>query len=456
MEEGVEVASGPPYTQPEDNPKEFKGLKQEFVPGRPHECFAAWEKMRPACDKEVLAWIRDMYEVKEHEEALGLTCKNGKEARSNPEALQTILIKRLRERSYEFAKEGVKNLVPVNLVEKLSASPPWRLVVNAREMNKAYKVWRTKYEGVHTVPLTVKKRDWLFSVDLYSGYDAILLQPKSRQLYGVKVVFSKENIELLRAEGLVEEAAVLREFKDGSVEVLLQPRTLVQGWVNSCAAFTKIARQLARMWRAKGFRLANILDDFLFSVSGTFEEACAVRDEVLRDMTRLGFYVSWAKSVLLPSRIFKFMGVLVDSDSMRFHMPGDKIEKLEQLIRSFLVGPTRVAYRKMASVTRKILSMSCAVLCARMFTRETYRCIRPEGDWDALGEITEEMIEELREALKWVRIFNAKGAPIRRPARQLGLRLMMDASRGGYGYRLDGEQRDVKWGEKSYMVAAQW
>ena len=62
-----------------------------------------------------------------------------------------------------------------------------------------------------------------------------------------------------------------------------------------------------------------------------------------------------------------------------------------------------------------------------MFTRETCRCIRPEGDWDALGDITEEMIEELREALKWVMIFNAKGSPIRRPAGQLGLRLMMDA-----------------------------
>ena len=115
----------------------------------------------------------------------------------------------------------------------------------------------------------------------------------------------------------------------------------------------------------------------------------------------------------------------MDSDSMRFHMPGEKIEKLEELIRAFLVGPTRVAYRKMASVTGKTLSMSCAVSCARMFTRETYRCIRPEGDWDALGDITEEMIEEPREALKWVRIFNAKGAPIRRPAMQLGLRLMM-------------------------------
>ena len=137
-------------------------------------------------------------------------------------------------------------------------------------------------------------------------------------------------------------------------------------------------------------------------------------------------------------------------------MPGEKIEKLEGLIRSFLVGPTRVAYRKMARVTGKILSMSCAVSCARMFTRETYRCIRPEGDWDAEGDISQEMIEELREALKRVRVFNAKGSHIRRPAKQVGLRLMMDASRAGFGYRLDGEQRDVKWGDQSYMVSAEW
>ena len=125
--------------------------------------------MEPACDKEVMAWIRDMYKVQGHEDALGLVCRNGRAARANLEALQTILIKRLQERSYEFARDGVKHLVPVNLVEKLSATPPWRLVVNAREMNQAYRVWTTKYDGVHMVPLTVKQGDWLFSVDLYSG-----------------------------------------------------------------------------------------------------------------------------------------------------------------------------------------------------------------------------------------------------------------------------------------------
>ena len=230
----------------------------------------------------------------------------------------------------------------------------------------------------------------------------------------------------------------------------------MQGWVNSCVCFTKIARQLDRLWRHKGFRLANILDDFLFSVSGTFEECCAVRDEVLRDMQLLGFYVSWAKSVLMPSRICKFMGVLVDSESMRFHMPGEKIENLESLIKEFLEGPLRVTFRRMAWVVGTIMSIATAVSCARLFTRETYKCIRPDDDWDDLGVISEDMIEELREALKWVRIFNVHGAPIRKPAKQGGLRLMLDASKGGYGYRLDGECRDVVWRNSSYMVAAQW
>ena len=45
------------------------------------------------------------------------------------------------------------------------------------------------------------------------------------------------------------------------------------------------------------------------------------------------------------------MGVLhvVDSASMRFHMPGGEIEKSKELIRSPLEGETGVAYREMAS-----------------------------------------------------------------------------------------------------------
>ena len=46
------------------------------------------------------------------------------------------------------------------------------------------------------------------------------------------------------------------------------------GFRNSCAVWTKVARVLTTLWRRKGFKLVHLLDDLLFSVSGTFEDAC--------------------------------------------------------------------------------------------------------------------------------------------------------------------------------------
>ena len=44
----------------------------------------------------------------------------------NPEALQKILVKRLIGESYEFAEEGVKNLVPVNFNASRNTDVPMR------------------------------------------------------------------------------------------------------------------------------------------------------------------------------------------------------------------------------------------------------------------------------------------------------------------------------------------
>ena len=69
------------------------------------------------------------------------------------------MLKRLREKSYETT-DWMKNVVPLNLAEKSSAEPPFRRVVNGKPLNEAYETWRVKYEGIHTVPLTVKQDDW--------------------------------------------------------------------------------------------------------------------------------------------------------------------------------------------------------------------------------------------------------------------------------------------------------
>ena len=449
-----DLPSGPATMTPADNPEKYKDIKDAFEPGLIHKHAEAWAEMDPAPDSEVLHWVRHMYKVQVHEGATGLECTNGKVARQNMEALSAIMKKRLRERSWE-ATTFVINVVPLNLVDKPTADPPFRMVVNGIPLNEHYVTWRIRYEGVKTIPLTVKHRSWIFSVDLESGYDALLLDEDSRKLFGAKIWITRKDFDELVAEGILTEEHVKRR-KKGKVEVLVQACTLVQGWTNSCAVFTKLTNQLVRVWRKRGYNLVHILDDFLFAVDGTFEEACAVRDAVVADVKRLGFCLNYKKAVLTPNRCQIFLGVVVNTLQMKFFMPGEKIENIEGLIKKFLGAPEEVTFRQMASIAGKILATAVAISCSRLFTRATYKCICPDGEWDDIGEVSKEMVEELSQALKWIRRFNKFGSPIRRRAKATGIRIMMDASVHGFGCRIDGKDRDVVWRPTSYAIAAEW
>ena len=72
-----------------------------------------------------------------------------------------------------------------------------------------------------------------------------------------------------------------------TVTVFLRARGLPQGFRNSCAVWTKLSRVLTAHWRRRGVKLVHLLDDLLFSISGTHEEACVVRDSVLSDLKTL-------------------------------------------------------------------------------------------------------------------------------------------------------------------------
>ena len=217
-----------------------------------------------------------------------------------------------------------------------------------------------KYEGHHTTPLSVKREDLLFSVDLQSGYDAVLLTEASRGLFGAKLRISAAGLARLREGGKFCEEAVLREFKDGSAEVLIRPQCLPQGFVNSCGVFTKLTRQLCKLWRARGYRLVHLLDDFLFAAA-SLEEAQQMRAAVLQDLESLGFFVNWDKAVLQPSRRVLFLGFIVDSLRMRFFVPRRKLQELEALITIFKASREDTTFRQMAKIAGEMISIALAI-----------------------------------------------------------------------------------------------
>ena len=117
--------------------------------------------------------------------------------------------------------------------------------------------------------------------------------------------------------------------------IYMEPNSLVQGWDRACAIFTKVTRQVVRMWRSQGKVVCHILDDVLVAAGAETTEAerDKIRDDMLRDLQHYGFFVNWKKCVLKWTKCLKWVGyVLHTVREPRLYVPGDYIEQLEGII----------------------------------------------------------------------------------------------------------------------------
>ena len=291
-------------------------------------------------------------------------------------------------------------------------------------------LWSVRYETLRTAPLIVDKGDWLFSIDFTNYYYQLLFQEDAREYLGAGLMMTQEQVLILEEETMLPDGFVWDRDAEW-VQVNIRPRGLAMGYKNSCDVATKLGRVITRMWRERGIKLANLLDDVLVAVTGTFEHACKVRDEMLADLGRLGVQVNWKKTVLTPSKCTRFLGMLIDSELYRFFVPPEKVVKLKLIVKD-MVDKKDASVRELASVVSKVMSMQVAVPAVRMMTAECYGLIRPDGDWDRRVQLTEAVLRELLLVMDWVSHFNEFGNPIRRYVGMEEIRITLDAGTG-YG-----------------------
>ena len=382
---------------------------QVFTAGNLHGFVEEWRQA--GADEEVLGWLKHGYHIKlgappedsglELDGWKGIHKRNGGVARENVDNFRVVVMNGLKKHAWEVVlDDSVVNRLPMNLAPKAGKEPPWRLILNAMELNEYVPLWSVRYETLKTVPLVVAQGDWLFSIDFTDAYYQLLLDAASQKLVGASIEFTQAQMLELEAAGLLPEGLVWDRQAE-LVEVAVRPRGLPMGFRNSCAVWTKTARVLTTLWRRKGFKLVHLLDDLLFSVTGTYEEACKVRDEVLADLDRLGILVNWGKSVLCPNKCTRFLGMLVNSQVFRFFIPPDKVEKMRDLVVSMADQP-EASIRSIASIVGKVMSTQIAVPAVRIVSAGLYALIRPEGDWDRTEPVTESLVSELCGSVKWV------------------------------------------------------
>ena len=190
------------------------------------------------------------------------------------------------------------------LVEK--ASGGWRPVIDLSPFNALVQQTPFKMEAASSVLLSVRKGDFLASIDLKDAYFQIPVHTSSRKWP--------------------------RFVSDGTVH---QFRVLCFGLSTSPQVFTRVFAAVLAWAHARGVRLLRYLDDWLVLASTEARVRQHVRD-LLSLCNSLGIVLNREKSDLNPSQLLEYLGMTIDTVAARAYPTLPRIDKFIATARKFL------------------------------------------------------------------------------------------------------------------------
>lgn len=222
-----------------------------------------------------------------------------------------------------------------------------RVCWNGRAINSCLDPPKFKLEHAPKAAAMMQPGDFMFTVDMKSGYHQIPLKPSFRRYccfqWGGRVY---------------------------------RWRVLPFGLSSAPRAYTKLSRCMLAYWRAQGIRTSNYIDDFIF-FAASMAAALELRDRVLRDMAMFGWHISLSKSRLHPAQRVLFLGFDFCSVPMCHVMvPASKLQALRALLARALDRHHRgksMSGFEVAKITGTLQSMRFAVSPVSLFTRALYR-----------------------------------------------------------------------------------
>ncbi|KAM3912164.1 uncharacterized protein RB166_020655 [Leptodactylus fuscus] len=120
-------------------------------------------------------------------------------------------------------------------------------------------------------------------------------------------------------------------------------------------------------YETKSRSIIHYLDDFLFVVPASDSRCQFLLDSFRSLMSHFGVPLSPEKTVG-PTTVLSFLGIELDSISMVFRLPGDKLERLTDLLRGFL-AVSKVTLKQMQSLLG-LLVFTCRIMpMGRVFSR---------------------------------------------------------------------------------------
>ena len=238
------------------------------------------------------------------------------------------------------------------------------------------------------------------------------------------------------------------DLKDAYFSVAIHPQSqkfLIFLWQNKAFQFcslpfglniapsllTRLMKPVAGFLTKRGVRLLLYLDDMLI-IGSTPRKVNDFTQMAVNLLKALGFIINLDKSVLTPTQVITFLGFTINSITMRFTLPSEKVQKLLTLCRQIRSNST--VLRTLAQLLGLLESCHLAVWQAPLHSRYLQALLirglnQMNHNYEAPVSLCSESLGEINWWLQSLETVN--GNPIITPSSDLTI--FTDASLTGWG-----------------------
>ena len=292
-----------------------------------------------------------------------------------------------------------------------------RPVINLKCLNMFVKHQHFKMEGIHTLRVLIRPKDWLAKVDLKDAYFAIPIHKSHHQF--------------------------LRFHFQGKC---YQFQCLPFGLSSAPWVFTKTLKPILALLWEMGVRLIAYIDDILV-LAESQERAKDHVKGVVYLLTCLGFQINKEKSVVEPVQTLEFLGLTVDTISMELRLPGEKIKQIRAESRN-MMKESKTSARALARLVGKMNATISVIPPAPLFYRHLQMALANALNSNHQSYETEISISQYcREELNWWDMNMSRWNGRSLLSQEIDMTIDSDASLIGWGAVCQGQQTGGPWSQ---------
>ena len=264
---------------------------------------------------------------------------------------------------------------PINVVPKKKG---FRLVTDLRYLNEYISPPKFIYEGIEEVLKITKPNDLIITWDLEQGFHHIPVADEHSKYLCFK-------------------------WKGVHYNWMVTPF----GGNFSPYFFCKTVREVIKYLRHNDIKTVAYVDDFY--LCDTSEKIDSVVIFIKEQFKNLGWHINIEKSCFTPSYEAKFIGFLiltnVGDNSVWLKVPKSRIDKVKREIKRALNKGCAKA-RTIARIAGQIVSMTKAVMPAKLLLRNLYRCLKNRKSWNDILILDSEATKDLQWWTKALYVWN--------------------------------------------------